>query len=267
VPLLQLIVLTVVQGITEFLPVSSSGHLALIPVLSGWADQGLKIDVAVHVGTLGAVLVYFWRDIAHMVAGLMGGRKPARRAGRALSGHIAVSMLPVLVAGAAVAYLAPNLFRDPEIIAWAMIGFGVVLYAADRTGMTVRRIEHMTYGQALILGFAQVLALIPGTSRSGITMTAARAMGYERGDAARFSMLMSIPVIAAAGGLAGLDVAVSGEPMDWSVVGLAAALSFATAMLAIAVLLRLLKRVSFTPFVIYRLILGAGLLVWLYGYA
>lgn len=265
--LLQIIVLTVVQGITEFLPVSSSGHLVLIPVLSGWEDQGLRLDVAVHVGTLGAVMVYFWRDIVRMVAGLAGGRKPERRAGRALFGHLLLSMLPVLVAGALVALLAPNFFRNPEIIAWAMIGFGVVLYAADKMGMTVRRIEHMTYRHALALGFAQVLALIPGTSRSGITMTAARAMGYERGDAARFSMLMSIPVIGAAGALAGLDIAESGEPLIWADVGLAAGLSFATAMIAIAVLLHLLKRVSFTPFVIYRLLLGAALLVWLYGYA
>jgi undecaprenyl-diphosphatase len=257
--------LTVIQGITEFLPVSSSGHLVLVPVLTGWPDQGLNLDVAVHVGTLGAVLVYFWRDVGRMLTGLAGRRRPARRAGRALLGQIVASALPVLVAGAALALLAPDFFRNPEIIAWTMLGFGIVLYLADRFGITVMRVEHMTMAKALVIGLAQVLALVPGTSRSGITMSAARILGFERAEAARFSMLMSIPVIAAAGAAAGYNLAGAGDPILTANAGLAVALSFVTALLAIAALMRLLRTISFTPFVIYRVVLGIGLLVWLYA--
>lgn len=263
--LLHLVVLTVIQGITEFLPVSSSGHLVLVPVLSGWPDQGLNLDVAVHVGTLGAVLVYFWRDVGRMLSGLAGRRGPARRAGRALAGQIVVSMLPVLVAGGALAFLAPEFFRNPEIIAWTMLGFGIVLYLADRFGMTVMRVEHMTVAKALIIGLAQILALVPGTSRSGITMSAARFLGFERAEAARFSMLMSIPVIAAAGAAAGYRVAGAGDPILTANAGIAVALSFVTGLVSIAALMRLLRSVSFTPFVLYRVALGVGLLIWLYA--
>jgi len=264
--LLHLVILAVVQGISEFLPVSSSGHLVLLPRLAGWQDQGLNIDIAVHVGTLGAVLVYFYRDIWAILRGFLGGKKRERREGRALGLQILVSLPPVIVAGGLMAYFAPEIFRSPLIVAWTMLGFGVLLWLADHVGMTVRRVEHMTYGSAFIIGMAQILALLPGTSRSGITMTAARFLGFERGAAARFSMLMSIPVIVAAGAVAGRDLALSGEPVITGDAGIAAAIAFVTALLSIAVLMLMLKRLSFTPFVIYRMFLGIVLLVLYYGF-
>jgi undecaprenyl-diphosphatase len=264
--LLHIVILALVQGITEFLPVSSSGHLVLLPHLAGWRDQGLNIDIAVHVGTLGAVLVYFWRDIWAILAGFMGGRRRQRRAGRALGIHVLVSLPPVIVAGGLLAYFAPDFFRSPLIVAWTMLGFGVLLWLADRVGMTVRRVEHMTVASAFFIGMAQILALVPGTSRSGITMTAARFLGFERGAAARFSMLMSIPVIVAAAAVAGWNLAQSGEPVVNGDAGLAAGLAFVTALLSIAILMLMLKRISFTPFVVYRLFLGIVLLVLYYGF-
>ena len=265
-PFLHIVVLTIIQGVTEFLPVSSSGHLVLVPLITGWQDQGLVMDVAVHVGTLAAVLVYFWRDLWQIVLGWMGGnwRRPDRRFGRALGFYVVVSAIPVLIVGAVVFLLAPTAFRDPEIVAWATIGFGFLLYAADRMGMTVRRIEHLTLRHAFAIGLFQVLALVPGASRSGVTMTAARWLGYERPAAARFAMLMSIPVIAASGAATGFKVWQQGDLVVAADAVLAAALSFAVALIAIAGLLALLRRVSFTPFVIYRLALGGAVLVWLY---
>jgi undecaprenyl-diphosphatase len=266
VSLLQLVVLTVIQGITEFLPISSSGHLALVPALIGWPDQGLDIDVAVHVGTLLAVLVYFWRDVWNIVAGVLGGRGPERALGRRLFGYLVLGTIPVIAAGAALALGAPNLFRSAEVIAWANIVFAVLLFLADRFGATLYRLQHMRLGAAMAIGVSQVLALIPGTSRSGITMTVARALGFERRDAARYSMLLSIPTIIAAGVLSGRQIAERGDPVLTETAGLAVALSFVTALIAVAFLMRLLRSVSFTPFVVYRLLLGAALLVWLYGY-
>jgi undecaprenyl-diphosphatase len=267
--LLHIVILAVVQGITEFLPVSSSGHLVLLPNLAGWQDQGLNIDIAVHVGTLGAVVVYFWRDIWTIILGFIGGRRlerRERRAGRLLGLTILASLPPVIVAGGLLAYFAPDLFRSPLIVAYTMILFGVVLWFADRLGMTVRRVEHMTYGSAIIIGLAQILALVPGTSRAGITITAARFLGFERAAAARFSMLMSIPVIVAAGAVAGRDLMRAGAPIITGDAGLAAGLAFVTALVSIAVLMRVLRHMSFMPFVIYRLFLGVVLLVLYYGF-
>ncbi len=265
-PFLQIVVLTIVQGITEFLPVSSSGHLVLVPLVSGWQDQGLVMDVAVHVGTLAAVLVYFWRDLGQILLGWLGGGwgRRDRRLGRALGFYLIVSAIPVLIVGAVVFLMAPEVFRNVELVAWATIGFGILLYVADRLGMTLRQIEHMTLGHAFLIGLFQVLALVPGASRSGVTMTAARWLGYERPEAARFAMLMSIPVIAASGAAAGYEVWKGGDPVVTQDALLAAALSFAVALLSIALLLALLRRVSFTPFVLYRLALGGAVLVWLY---
>ena len=264
--LLHIVILAAVQGISEFLPVSSSGHLVLLPKIAGWQDQGLNIDIAVHVGTLGAVLAYFWRDILAIILGFFGGKRRQRRAGRMLGLYILVSVPPVIIAGGLLAYFAPDFFRSPLIVAYTMIIFGVILWFADRVGMTVRRVEHMSFGSAFIIGLAQILALVPGTSRSGITMTAARFLGFERTAAARFSMLMSIPVIIGAGAVAARNLIESGEPIVTGDAGLAAALAFVTALITIAVLMQLLKRMSFTPFVLYRLFLGIVLLVLYYGF-
>lgn len=255
----QLVVLAVVQGITEFLPISSQGHLVLVPAVAGWPDQGLAIDVAVHVGTLGAVMIYFRRDLCRMVAGI------ARRDdGGKLALQITVATVPVVLAGVALFAFGAERLRSIEVIGWAMLGFGVLLYAVDRASPARRRLERMTLGPAVLIGLAQVLALIPGTSRSGITMTAARALGFERREAARFSMLMSIPVIIAAGTLQAVALYATGDAVLTGGAVIAAAMAFVTALGAIGFLMRWLARASFTPFVAYRVVLGVALLVWAY---
>lgn len=264
-PLFHIVLLAIIQGITEFLPISSSGHLILVPQVTGLTDQGLAIDAAVHVGTLGAVAIYFWRDLATMIAGagqLATGRMTD---GARLALYIVLATVPVVIAGILAKEVIETKLRSVEVIAWATIGFGVLLWLADRYGDRVRRLESLNLSHALIIGVAQALALIPGTSRSGITMTAARMLGYERTDAARFSMLMSIPVIIAAGALVTRDIVEAGDVILGTDAALAALLSFAAALVTIALLMRWLRTASFTPFVIYRLILGAGLLVWIYS--
>ena len=264
---LQIAVLALVQGITEFLPISSSGHLILVPVLTGWPDQGLLFDVAVHVGSLGAVLIYFWRDLSVMLRDLVR-RSPGgllEPPGRQLIALIVIGTIPVVLAGIALKLVGTENLRSAAVIGWATLGFGLLLYLADRLGARARVVLDLGYGGALIIGLAQVLALIPGTSRSGITMTAARALGLRRDESARFSMLLSIPTIVAAGALLTLDLIELGEAELRADVLLAAALAFVAAWLAIALLMRWLARASFTPFVIYRCVLGVGLLAYAYG--
>ena len=265
-PVLHIVVLALIQGITEFLPISSSGHLALVPIIMGWPDQGLIMDVAVHVGTLGAVVLYFWRDVFGMTKGVLmvlsGRVEPQAR----LAGLIFLATIPVVLAGYGLNHMGMDGLRSLTVIGWATLGFGLVLWATDRVGMTLRRIEHLGLSDAVIIGIAQVLALIPGTSRSGITMSAARMLGMERTDAARFSMLLSIPTIIGAGVLKGLELYQSGDARLTSDAMLAAGLSFITALIAIVVLMAWLKRSSFMPFVIYRILLGVALLGLSYGY-
>ncbi len=259
--LLQLAVLSLVQGITEFLPVSSSGHLILTSRVLGWPDQGLEIDIAVHAGTLLAVVVYFLRDIARIVAGLT---ETGSASTRPLAAMLIVATLPVGAAGFALHEMGQDTVRDVSIVAWTTLGFGLLLLVSDRFGMTLRRMEHMTWAPAVAIGLAQALALIPGTSRSGVTMTAARFMGFEREAAARFSLLLSIPVILAATVLAGLDVYRSGEPAMTRAALIAAAMAFVSAIVAIWLMMAWLRRATFTPFVVYRVALGLALLAWVY---
>jgi len=267
VPILHIVVLALVQGVTEFLPISSSGHLALVPVFADWPDQGLIIDVAVHIGTLGAVMLYFWRDMLGMAAGLLalvrGRRDPHAR----ILGLIVLATLPVIAVG----YMLDrndmmDSMRSIEVIAWTTLGFGIVLYLTDQVGMTVRRIEHIGIMDAVMIGLAQVLALVPGTSRSGVTMSAARLLGMERTDAARFSMLLSIPTIIGAGGLKGLDLYQGGNAQLTADAILAAGLAFFTALVAIFLMMAWLRRATFTPFVLYRIVLGGCLLALSYGF-
>lgn len=264
-PLLHLVILAGIQGLTEFLPISSSGHLVLAPTLFGWKDQGLLIDVAVHVGTLFAVMAYLYRDIGAMTVGIARTLRGRKDPGARLFGLLVLGTIPVVCAGFALSHYAPGLFRSVEVIAWATLGFGILLYIADQVGMTVRRVEHLGILDVLMIGFAQCLALIPGTSRSGITMTAARFVGMERPDAARFSLLLSIPTIIAAGTLSGIEIYKSGNVHLATDAFVAAGLAFGFALIAIAIMMAWLKRASFTPFVIYRIFLGGGLLVFAYG--
>ena len=263
---LQIVVLAIVQGVTEFLPISSQAHLELVPVVSGWPDQGLLMDVAVHVGTLGAVILYFWRDLFGIMGGLIRLLQGRNDPGAILAWYLIVGTLPVIGAGYVMNTYYPNAFRSVEVIGWATFGFGILLYISDKVGMTVRRVEHLKFVDALFIGCAQALALIPGTSRSGITMTAARMLGYERGDAARFSMLMSVPVIIAAGAVAGYRISTDGASISLVQAAIAAGLSCATALIAIAGLMALIRRIGFGPFALYRIGLGVALLVWLYAF-
>ncbi len=260
--LFQIIVLAVIQGITEFLPVSSSGHLALTPVLLDWKDQGLTIDVAVHVGTLGAVIAYLWREVWMMLCGLVKLATGRVDEGAKLAGLVVIASIPVVIAGLAVkAYFGEGL-RTPLVIGWAFIVGGVLLYLGDRYGLRIKRMTHVTVSNALLIGLAQALAVIPGSSRAGTTITMARLLGFERRDAARFSMLLSILAIAGAGLLQGMDVVQSGDDAFQADVLIAAGLAFITALLAIVVMMGWLQRQSFTPFVLYRIVLGIVIL-WL----
>ncbi len=265
-PVLHIAVLAIIQGVTEFLPISSSGHLILVPAVTGWPDQGLAMDVAVHVGTLGAVMLYFHRDLWSMIAGLArmaGGRSDP---GARLAGYLVLGTVPAVIAGFLLDRYYPGGIRGLEVIAWTTFGFGVLLFAADRLGMTVRRLEHLGYGDVIIIGLAQVLALVPGTSRSGITMTAARILGLERKEAARFSLLLSIPVILGAGALKGWELHQAGDTQLTTDALLAAGMAFATALFAIAAMMAWLRRATFTPFVVYRVCLGVFLLAVIYGW-
>ncbi|HEY9163574.1 MAG TPA: undecaprenyl-diphosphate phosphatase [Magnetovibrio sp.] len=266
-PLLHIIVLALVQGFTEFLPISSSGHLVLVPVFADWQDQGIMIDVAVHVGTLGAVMAYLWRDIANMLDGLWRMIKgKGINDGVKLAFFLVLGTLPVIGAGYWMNKAVPGGIRSIEVIGWATLGFGVLLWVVDRFGLTVRRMEHLKLNDVLIIGVAQVLALIPGTSRSGITMAAGRMLGMERPDCARFSMLLSIPTIVGAGVLKGLELYQSNDPMQMADAMTAAGLAFVSAIIAIVLMMAWLKRASFTPFVLYRVALGSFLLLVAYGF-
>lgn len=263
-PNIDILVLAVVQGITEFLPVSSSGHLILVPHFFCWPDQGLTLDVAAHVGTLLAVLVYFWRDVANMAGGLVNLARGKRDNRARLVWLLLVASVPALAIGFVLDRWAGDALRDYRIIAGTLIGFGILLYLADRMGLTVRRLEHMTAGSALAIGFFQCLAFIPGTSRSGITMTMARFMGYERQEAARFSFLLSIPTISAAGLYKGYQLVRDGSFADMERALMMVGFSAITGFLAITFMMYWLRRASFAPFVVYRIILGCVLLYWIY---
>jgi undecaprenyl-diphosphatase len=264
VSLLQLAVLAIVQGITEFLPISSSGHLILVPHFFDWPDQGLAIDVSAHVGTLAAVLIYFWRDVGRMGAGCLKLATGRVDRGAKLALYLIVATIPALIAGFLADRYGQDALRRVDVVAFAMIGFAIVLFIADRSGATVRRVGDMTVGQALIIGICQCIAFIPGTSRSGITMVASRFMGYERTEGARFSFLMSIPAIAAAGAWEGLKLARAGIDAPWAAAGITAGLSAITGIFAIAFMMRWLRNAGFLPFVIYRLLLGGALIAYLY---
>lgn len=265
--LFHLFLIAVIQGITEFLPVSSSGHLILLPNLTGMQDQGLAIDVAVHVGTLLAVVIYFWTDVRDAAVGslrLLQGKVDTKGAWMALC--LILATIPVVIAGLALKLTGlDEALRSTAVIGWTMLIFGLVLYWADQKGQTLRTAEDWSLKHALIMGLWQMIALIPGVSRSGITITAARSLGYSREDGAKLSMLMSIPTIAMAGLLLGVDVIATADMQAARDGAIAAVFAFVSALLALTLMMRLLKSVSFTPYVIYRVILGVILLAIAYS--
>ena len=262
--LFHLLLVAIVQGLTEFLPVSSSGHLILLPHLTGLQDQGLTIDVAVHVGTLGAVVLYFWADVKKAARGIPGVlRWQIDNQESWLALCLIAASVPVVVLGFVFRMTGLDLaLRSTAVIGWMMIIFGIVLYWADQKGPSVKTAERWSLRDAVIMGLWQAVALIPGTSRSGITISAARYLGYTRHDAAKLSMLMSIPTIIASGALLGADVIATADLQVARDAAIAAVFAFLAALLALSLMMRLLRTVSFTPYVIYRLILGA-ILLWI----
>lgn len=258
---LHLIVLALVQGITEFLPVSSSAHLVLVPVLSDWDDQGLAFDIAVHVGTLLAVVAHFRIDIARM---FVGGLRPLTGGSLDVDGRlgwlVVLATIPVGLAGLAFKDSIETVLRSPVVIAWASIGFGVLLWLADRLGRRVRAERTLGWRGALAIGLAQALALIPGTSRSGITMTAGLALGLDRVAAARFSFLLAIPVIALAGGLQVVELIAGEARVAWGTLAAATFLSAVSAWLCIRLFLAWIAHIGMLPFMLYRVALGVILL-------
>ncbi len=264
--LFSLFLLALIQGITEFLPISSSGHLILLPNMLGTEDQGQAIDVAVHVGTLGAVILYFWRDVKTALLGTP----------RMLTGHIdtpgaklafllVIATIPVILFGLFLEITGIyDSLRSIAVIGWTMLIFGLVLYWADQNGSREKTTTNWSLRDAVIMGLWQAIALIPGTSRSGITITAARYLGYDRESAARVAMLMSIPTIIASGVFAGAEVIATADAQTAKDGAIAAALSFIAALGALSLMFKLLKSVSFTPYVIYRILLGIALLVIAY---
>jgi undecaprenyl-diphosphatase len=249
--------LALVQGLTEFLPISSSGHLVLVPRLLGWPDQGVVFDVAVHVGSLAAVVLYFRRDLAALLRAVPGLFRLRENADTRLLFNVLLATFPVIAVGFTLEdWIGANL-RSPLVIASTMSGFALLLWYADRCGSRELELGSMHWRHAMLIGLAQVLALIPGTSRSGITITAALLVGMSRVDSARFSFLLSIPTIVAAGSLESLYIFTHPDEVRWGVFALGTGVAFFSAYACIALFLRLVERIGMLPFVIYRLLLGA----------
>lgn len=263
---LQVIVLAVVQGITEFLPISSSGHLVLPAKLLGWRDQGLAFDVAVHVGSLAAVLLYFRAEVTQLLLAWLQSITAGKHSDDSrLAWFVILATIPAGVAGVLANSLVEQHLRGVSVIATTTIVFGVLLGVADYSGHRRRLLTDIGWRTAVLVGLAQVLALIPGTSRSGITITAALFLGLTREAAARFSFLLSIPLILAAGGLKTIELIEVGEAVPWPQIAAGTVLSAVTAYLCIHAFLVLLDRIGMMPFVVYRLILGVVLLFLVNG--
>lgn len=264
---LQIFYLSLLQGITEFLPVSSSGHLILLSKFSYFPDQGLALDVAVHVGSILAVMIYFSETIWEMIKGVVKTRfiPNFKNYGAQVFWLIVIGTIPAVIAGFALKSYGMEWLRDTRIIGWTILGYGILLYVADKFSMTIREIKHLGIVDAILIGCAQCLALIPGTSRSGITITMGRFLGLERREAAKFSMLLSIPAIVAAAVLTGWEVWQAGDfqEIGWMFDGVV--FSYISSVIAIYVVMWWLKKSTFLPFVIYRIILGTILLLDSYG--
>lgn len=260
---IQILVLALVQGLTEFLPISSSAHLILVPRLLGWEDQGIAFDVAVHVGTLSAVLWYFRHDLIPLFNDWLQSIHLRKHTGDStLAWGVLLGTIPVGLAGLLLKDYVDYL-RDPLVIAATTLIFGGLLWYADAFGRKQFSEHQLTWKAILIIGLAQAVALIPGTSRSGITMTAALILGYTRKGAARFSFLLSIPVIILAGGLETGKLIKSEQIIHWNELVLGIIFSAVSAYLCIHYFIKLLDSVGMTPFIIYRLILGVVLL-WIF---
>ncbi|WP_111642667.1 undecaprenyl-diphosphate phosphatase [Marinimicrobium alkaliphilum] len=261
--IIQAIVLAIVQGLTEFLPISSSAHLLLVPVFTAWDDQGLAFDVAVHLGSLAAVILYFRREIADMWSAWWRSviERRIQDPDAKLAWAVILGTIPVCVVALLIKDLVADAFRSPVVVAFGLIVFGILLGWADWRKHGQRTEYQMRARDVAVIAFAQALALIPGTSRSGITITAALFMGLNREAAARFSFLLSIPVIALAGAFETRGMIVEGVGVDWLAVTIGTVLSGLSAYLCIHYFLAFIKRIGMQPFVAYRIALGILLLV------
>lgn len=260
--LIEIITLAVVQGITEFLPISSSAHLILVPLFTGWPDQGIAFDIAVHIGTLVAVCLYFRKEIIRIAYGfvrsLMG--RPSKYYSR-LAWQLLFATIPIAVVGFLAHDFVATTLRSPLVIAFSTICFGVLLLLSDISRKHVKTMPQMTWKDVIIIGCAQTLALIPGTSRSGITLTAGLSLGFNRASAAKFSFLLSVPVILLAGTYESYKLAQSPLGIDWVKLFLGIGVAAFSAYFCIHAFLLLLRKIGVLPFVLYRFLLGAFLLI------
>jgi undecaprenyl-diphosphatase len=258
---LQIVVLAIVQGLTEFLPISSSGHLVLVPYLVEWTDQGLAFDVAVHFGSLVAVCIFFREDILGLLRGtgqILGGNVHLPQATMAFA--IGLGTIPAAIAGLLFASWIEANLRDPAVIVYTLSGYGILMALADRYAKSERVIAGVGLRDALLIGCAQALALVPGTSRSGVTITAARFLGFRRQDAARFSFLLSAPVILLATLFKGFELITGVQAVPWGQLALGALVAAIVAYLSIEFFMRFVSRIGLAPFAVYRLILAAVIL-------
>jgi len=261
----QIFLLAIIQGVTEFLPVSSSGHLNLLHGLTDLPDQGIIIDVAVHAGTLLAVMVYFRHDVLRLLRGGVEILNPQSTKNtsehKSAAIQIIIATLPILPVGALLVLTGwIDLLRDPKVVAWATIIFALPLFLADHFRPSNSSVQATGWRGAAIIGCTQIFALIPGASRAGVTITAARALGCSRPDAAKFSMLLSIPVIVIFAWLGLMDLIVAGDMTLMGNAALAAVLAAVTALASIHLFMKMTAKLSLLPFVLYRLVLGASLL-------
>lgn len=261
---LQVIILAIVQGLTEFLPVSSSAHLLLVPVFTNWDDQGLAFDVALHIGSLAAVIIYFRTEIARMWFAWVDSIRHRRldQDGK-LAWAVILGTIPVGLAGLLFNDIISNALRSPIIVAVGLIAFGILLGVADWRHRGGKSEYEMSKMDILWIALAQALALIPGTSRSGITITAALFLGLSREAAARFSFLLSIPVIALAGGYETLGLVQADVDVDWVAIAIGAVVAGVSAYLCIHYFLVFIRKVGMQPFVAYRILLGL-ILLWIF---
>lgn len=258
---LQVAILAIVQGLTEFLPISSSGHLVLVPVLFGWTDQGLAFDVSVHFGSLLAVFIFFRKDIRGLLHGgfqVLGGNVKTIESRMALG--IALGTVPAAFAGLLFAGWIEINLRSPSVIVITLSGYAILMALADRFGRRSREITSVQIKDALLIGLAQALALVPGTSRSGVTITVAMALGFERQDAARFSFLLAVPVILLATLYSFIGLLNSAVAVAWGQLATGVVISAIVAYLSIDFFMRFVSRIGLLPFAIYRLALAAVIL-------
>jgi undecaprenyl-diphosphatase len=260
--IIETIVLAILQGLTEFLPISSSAHLILPSKMFGWQDQGLAFDVAVHAGSLLAVVLYFRKEVGAMTVSWFGSLRGKHDQDSKLAWFIILGTIPAGLIGFALDDFIEGNLRSSAVIATTTILFGLLLWFADTSASQKINEYQVNLKKVMIIGFAQVLALIPGTSRSGITITAGLLVGLTRNAAARFSFLLSIPLIAAAGGYQTLKLVQQSEMVDWTAIGLGTLLSFVSAYACIHYFLILVEKIGMLPFVVYRLLLGAVLILF-----